>query len=297
MIRSLEARGFKVFAETTVSLARLTICTGGAGTGKSTLLEALAVLAEGATSIVDSTSAYLSSSNMGILRGKRSIGVEDPIVLVAELDQGGLQGELRMFEERSGAKLTKSNESLGFECSSVSLDPRVVIEPSADVAVPSIDSDGRGVASALACLAERRSPLLDEIDRDVRRIVPWAARVSTTREAMKTGLRRSILVETVTGETFGLAQAGDGLCLVVALLTVLCTAPTGRTILVEDLGHGLDRSAAHALMEVLRNVIDARPDLQVIATTTSTAIAEGVDPKDVRLFTLDARQRARVTTG
>jgi predicted ATPase len=173
---------------------------------------------------------------------------------------------------------------------------------------PILHPDGSGLASMLAYLAARRSPAFDRIEAALRSIVP---RVETLRIEPETITRDEIEYVQLGGQALprhvprsysghrielGLRGAGflraeaisEGTLLALGLLTVLHADKAPSLVLIDDLDRGLHPTAQRAVFACLRQLLDARPDLQIVCTTHSPYALDCVRPEEVRILKLDA---------
>lgn len=173
---------------------------------------------------------------------------------------------------------------------------------------PNLRPDGAGLASMLASLAARRSPALDRIEAALRTIVP---RVETLRIEDETITRDEIeyvqlggqalprhVPRSYSGHRIELCLRGagflraeafsEGTLLALGLLTVLHADKAPSLVLIDDLDRGLHPTAQRAVFACLRQLLDARPDLQIVCTTHSPYALDCVRPEEVRILKLDA---------
>ncbi|HEX2574678.1 MAG TPA: AAA family ATPase, partial [Polyangia bacterium] len=67
-----------------------------------------------------------------------------------------------------------------------------------------------------------------------------------------------------------------------------------RLLLLDDIDRGLHIAAQARLIDVLRKLLAARPDLQIVCTTHSPYLLSRCAPEEVRVMALDAERHTRV---
>ena len=75
----------------------------------------------------------------------------------------------------------------------------------------------------------------------------------------------------------------EGTLMLLGLMTVLSGPSQPQILLMDDIEHGLHPSAQRALLHVLDTVLNANPNLQIIATTHSPFMLDTVSGSQVRL--------------
>ncbi|MCA9759325.1 MAG: AAA family ATPase [Candidatus Eisenbacteria bacterium] len=208
------------------------------------------------------------------------------------------------------------------------LDSRKLAEPHYSKSEhPRVEFDGEGLASVIQYLQGLRDGTIEAIEADLARIVPSAKRIRAlpTKILQTESLRVSVGDESsfhdrrteVTGARFevefegaGWVDAGqlsEGTLLVLGIVTVLRhQAP--RLILLDDMDRGLHPVAQLELVRLLRGVLAADEELQIVATSHSpfvldeleaseAFVASAVDPATSQIQRLDRHpeweQRAR----
>jgi len=78
----------------------------------------------------------------------------------------------------------------------------------------------------------------------------------------------------------------EGTLLTLGLLAVLCGPATPRLVLLDDLDRTLHPLAQKSLVEVIRELLQATPDLQILATSHSPYLLDHLQHDEVRLTTL-----------
>lgn len=187
------------------------------------------------------------------------------------------------------------------------LSARALAEPHySDEEVPTISPDGEGLASVIAHLASSDPDRMEAITLALREVVPSVRRVRTERaritrqetELITIGAEQvprhrevrywghGVVLDTTSGESIPLVAASEGTVLSLGLMTVLHGHQRPRTLLMDDLDRALHPKAQQDLVRVLRAVMKADPELQVIGTSHSPFLLDALEHDEVRLTTL-----------
>lgn len=315
MIESLRLQNFKGHRDTTVDLGRLTVLVGPNGSGKTSLLQALGVLRD----IVDDAPVSVLSGN----RAPKNLltrNHEGPIKLSAVGRIGGepwhadLTVELSKAdandEPRWAMKADHDGEGVAKKRSLVQLRSITQFQfDAARIAAPAYDEDARGrvepdgrnTATALNALLVRNDGSFSAVQDALKRLVPTIERIfllparvsgkdaftkrTVTSELAQLELSGQRIVFDFKGAPGVPAEhASEGTLVLLALLTALHANGPSGLILIDDIEHALHPTAQIELVKHLRGLLDQMPELQIVATTHSPYILEGVDPSDVRVF-------------
>ncbi|WIG94605.1 ATP-binding protein [Myxococcus sp. SDU36] len=192
--------------------------------------------------------------------------------------------------------------------------PRMLAAASySDAAVPSLSSDGSGLASVLAYLKLSQDEVFTEIEQALKQIVPAVRRIRIERAAVEQTAVRTIALDdqkhevpetrTLWGNQVvfdmkgakGVApdSAGEGTLMVLGLLTALMGPSKPRLVLLDDIELSLHPAAQSRLIAALRAIQKRDPELQIIATSHSPFILNDLDPKEVRMTFLAENGFAR----
>jgi len=172
-----------------------------------------------------------------------------------------------------------------------------------DDPVPRIQPSGEGFASYLDHLISARPEGHEELVIGLRKVVPTVRAVRTPRARVVRAEQEVITVEgksfTRTGEKelwgnqieFDMEGAtgvpasavSEGTLLALAILAIATGPDAPRLLLLDDIDHSLHPRAQAELIARLRQVLDARPELQIVATSHSPYMLDHLRPEEVRL--------------
>jgi energy-coupling factor transporter ATP-binding protein EcfA2 len=178
---------------------------------------------------------------------------------------------------------------------------------------PRMAPDGLQLASALAWMKGAAEEQLAQVTRDLQRIVRGVKRIRTLRERVPRRRMEKIDVdgqpvwrpveETRLGDRFeiefddGVPVPADllseGTVLALGLLTTLCGPERPRLVLLDDIDRGLHIEAQARLVQVLRDLMEVDPELQIVCTTHSPYLLDRFDPSEVRILALDANRHTQ----
>lgn len=171
---------------------------------------------------------------------------------------------------------------------------------------PQMSATGEGLASVIADLWSNDFARRDAIMEGLRRVVPTVRQVRSERakvvreetELITVGAellprRRTVsnwghrvVVDTTSGDSIPLVCASEGTVLALGLMTVLHGRKRPRTLLMDDLDKALHPKAQQDLVHMLREVMAADPELQILATSHSPFLLDALEHEEVRLTTL-----------
>lgn len=180
--------------------------------------------------------------------------------------------------------------------------------------VPHMEANGYGLASTLAYLKGARSEVVREIEADLRKVIPGVRELRIARTLVSRPVVEELNIEgqllprmveqkrledrfEVEFEGVGSIPSdllSEGTVLALGLITRLHDPDAPRLVLLDDIDRGLHIGAQARLVDVLRGVLAARPELQILCTTHSPDFVSRCEFDEVRVVALDARRHTRV---
>jgi predicted ATPase len=145
--------------------------------------------------------------------------------------------------------------------------------------------DGAGLHSALASMTLNDPDTWQRLQDDLRKVIPTIRRLRHTKASPNQPT--SLLFDTVGAESLPAHQVSEGTLLVLGLLAALHEAERPSLVLLDDLDRGLHPRAQKELISLLRGLLDANPELQVLATTHSPYMLDCVETHEVRVTFLN----------
>lgn len=181
-------------------------------------------------------------------------------------------------------------------------DPRQVAASSySDDERPRVLPDGTNTASVLAAIKLSDDERFEAIVSGLRKLVPAVGRVRIrpARVLRKTGdidrpgdhvlkthevMGHQIVFDFEDAADVAAQAVSEGTLVSLALLTVLHSETRSDLVLLDDIEQALHPTAQIALMKQLAGILDLFPNLQIIATTHSPFVLDGVAPEQVLVF-------------
>jgi len=316
MITSIQLRSFKGHRDTTVPLGRLTVLVGPNGTGKTSVLQALSLMAR-----------LMNEEPADVLRGDMSPQdllrrtENGPVILTATGTENSVfgLGNKRLWSIALRLSLTgpgrppamRIDWSYGESTGQVNTLPPPLIRPLVSPAVlyhfdarriaaaaysteenPALDADGGNTAVVLAALKLEREEVFEQIESEIRGIVPVLQRIRVKRvrvpnrsdPALEDMIGNKVFIDFHGAPDVPAHGASEGTLISLALLTALCSPNRPRLLLLDDIDQSLHPQAQMDLMGELKRLLESFPEVQLIATTHSPYILDALDPSDVRVF-------------
>lgn len=310
MFNSVSLQSIRSHASTTINLDRLTVFVGPNGTGKSTVL-----------GMIERTAAHLRSAlrdNSGregerfeagyaveklARRGENSCGctlvghAARPWSARIEWNRAAHAWIMRdsLADDSLSDALISPNISDKLDAVAAwrerlstvwfALDPsRIAYKNSVSSSSSQVRGDGFYTVIALLHLAQRRNKTAyDAVVHAIQQLVPSLQNV---RAVVTTGNDAGVqlVYDFSDAEDVFASAVSEGTLLATALLTALYGDDQPRVLLLDDIERGLHPTAQLRFMQQLKALLDAQPQLQIIATTHSPFILDALAPSQVRVF-------------
>jgi predicted ATPase len=169
---------------------------------------------------------------------------------------------------------------------------------------PRVEYDGFGLASAIANLKNAEPDRFENLEKAVRKLLPFVQRIRVQKKKIEKLEQRTITVDGknllyeapqpyVADElTLDLQNAAsipahalsEGTLFAIGLLTVLFSPSCPNLILLDDIEQGLHPKAQRDILKIIREFLKDRPFLQIIMTTHSPYVVDEVDVSDIWLL-------------
>lgn len=316
MITSVRLQEFKGHRDSTVALGRLTVLVGPNGSGKTSVLEALAL-----------QSRLVGYAPWNVLTGDWSPGdllrrgaKGGPIELTSwgRLDDGPWR--FRTVLSESSVLVDWQRGGQGQEFTAYSARPlrdqlpwlgeavapttvyklnaeRIAAAAYSDDLAPNVDYDGTNTAVALAAIKLGYDEVFDRIEESLRRIIPNVERVRIRQaKVVRPNPELPHKAEDVVGSkvyfdfrgapSVPAHAASEGTLITLALLTVLHGPNRPNVLLLDDFAESLHPQAQMDLVRLVRRLLEEFNDLQIVATTHSPYILDELDPSEIYAFAL-----------
>lgn len=180
------------------------------------------------------------------------------------------------------------------------LDARKLAEPRYSAQSPcQMAEDGEGLANVVAELAGARDERLTAVEAALLRLVRSVERIKTRRKQIflpspgvgdvAPYMGDELLFDFVGARDIPAHLVSEGNLIALGILVLAHREPGRSLFLLDDLEHALHFEAQRELMEILKNLLDASPGLQIVATTHSPYLLDAVDAKDIWVMDVDER--------
>ena len=166
-----------------------------------------------------------------------------------------------------------------------------------DTKAPRLGDDGMGLASVIGWyLKTGRIDVIEEVTDSLRQLVPLVRRIwidnakfeRTETEIVSVGgteypITRAksywgdlLMFDTVGKAGIPATEMSEGTLLATALLTLLHAENPPNLLLMDDIDKDLHPRAIASLVEILKGIMEQRPELQIIATTHSPYLLDQI---------------------
>ena len=304
MIEKVAYRNFKTLRDVTIDLGPLTVLVGPNGCGKTSALDGIYYLSllrerpperifkeRRAPDILRST-AVPDGEGLGITLFSRRGSVRSAFELEERADRRGFELDHSGGEERHSELLPRARRPR--------LDLEALAEPAAIDDI-TLCEDGRGLVSHLAHLRVIKPDRFEQIEAQLRRIVPPIKKLHIRETKVwrepppSSSWNPELTAELVPGYELRFDTSGgtaipahamsEGTLLMLGLLTILhSTSPD--VVLIDDIERGLHPAAFEVFVKSLRSLIETPPQLQVLITSHAPYLLESFNPDEVRLMRL-----------
>lgn len=309
MIESATITNFKGIHNLQARFGRFSLLVGPNGVGKTSVLEAIALVGHAARYRRGSVGMLLATGREAshwILRHDT-----ERLRITVETTDGGYglevarRGEASLLVRRGEGVYESANEiEPAWSARHLALDPAALAQDAISASGrPQLGDDGGGIAVYLQYLHGLRDGSLDAIERTLTHVVPRFRRVQFRpvnveqrssesieidgtrylRPTARTVPGVALYLEFVDGAVVPALHVSEGTLL--ALATLAAAMPpsggTGTVLLIDDLDRALHPAAQAKFCEMLHATLDAVPDLQIIATTHSPDLVDACKLEEV----------------
>jgi predicted ATPase len=294
MISRVTIKNFKCLRDVTLDLERFTVFVGANGSGKTSILQALDLLCR--------TFRTNPPQMDGEYQQNRTHGTTEEVELSCRCGEThfryvtGSKKETREprrgeWGGAGGASATEADPLMWkrWEPSHGTL-PNPVwlrLDPNAlrnsgqgDRSDPRVmQPTGQGLHSATAAMNLEDPDLWLKLQDDLRRIVPSIRRLRHTPQ-------NELLFDTINGKGLKANQVSEGTLLTLGLLTAIHGVNKPGLLLLDDLDRALHPKAQRELIDLLRGVQAANPEIQIAASTHSPYLLGRMEPNEVLVTSL-----------
>ena len=304
MIGKVSLRNFKSLRDVHFDLERLTVFVGPNASGKSSILQGL--------NLLNRAFRFPGPHVEDTLTAARSRGSQAPVELAEEIAghwyrYRSLSGESsnKPARERKGTwsgdgrgqmpdpsngewiewKFLPNGEAPLPLSVLLRLEASKLIDAKPRPPDPATMSpEGTNLHSALASMALNDPDTWQQLQADLRRIIPTIRRLRYTKTSANQ--HTSLIFDTVGADSLSANQVSEGTLLVLGMLAAIYASERPNLVLFDDLDRGLHPKAQKELILFLRGLLDMNPGLQIAATTHSPYMLDCVKANEVRMTVL-----------
>ena len=278
MIQTLSIRNFKVLREVDVILQPLTVVVGPNASGKTSILQALAIISGWVNGSRDYTLSNQAQSR--ISEGPTRIGCQ------VKLEEQTSRFEVNL----SSMDVTKNEvEWMKWGHAFLNLSTKKLAASSYPKSTSlTLPSDGEGLPSILAGLRLESQDKFTDIVSQLKDVV--ANLIDIRVRQIQIDLERvgHELLFDLKGATAVQASAiSEGTLLTLGVLTALSTGGSPQIALIDDIERGLHPKALKSYMAQIRLLQKRDPELQIVATSHSPYLLDYLEADEVLLTSLD----------
>jgi predicted ATPase len=304
MIGKAAFRNFKSLRDVSVDLERFTVFVGPNASGKSSMLQGLELLSR--------AFPFMDGNSVSKVTDATSRGAQEPVELTSEVSGHWYRFRTTLPDEprvpRQGMRIGPTGAVLEETADPktgdwkewkdgqghksplplsvlLNLESSKLIDPKPSNDPTTMSPDGMGLHSALANMALNDPDTWQQLQSDLRRIIPTIRRLRHTRAAHNQPT--SLLFDTVGADSLPAVQVSEGTVLVLGMLAALHASERPSLVLLDDLDRGLHPKAQKELITLLRGLLETDPNLQIIATTHSPYLLDCMGTNEVRMTFLD----------
>lgn len=290
MIETICLRNYRGHTDTTIRCARFTVLVGENACGKTSVLRAVQWVSDGFKRVLEGDSLRRGATELSI----QLIGSDGPTQW--KIDAVYQPSKAPEELEQKSATMLNGDGSTGRRPHALllTLNPGDLAATSATSAWPRLAPSGAGLATVLANLKLIETARFDRIVEQLCAVVPIVKGLGFARTEVANRTHDILLFDFVDAARVPASQVSEGTLLTLGVLTALETLDRGENdeargvvrspvavLLIDDVDRALHPRAQRAFVAVLRRMLDANPDLQIIATSHSPYLVDAMKPEEV----------------
>jgi AAA15 family ATPase/GTPase len=173
---------------------------------------------------------------------------------------------------------------------------------------PILEESGQGLATIFSDLQGRSDEKFELVQSKMLSIIPNLTKIRIRRSEVPainwfnitdqkkhfqeiaqetTATGQELLFDFVNATGIPASRVSEGTLFALTVLVAVASSEGDTVVLIDDLERGLHPKAVRDLMKALRDIQAITPGLQIIATSHSPYVLHELEPKEVRVVTLD----------
>ncbi len=327
MLQKVGFQNFLALRNVELTLEPFTVIVGPNASGKSSILEGIQRISYLKNSPADFLGSDYSASNYvegwKLLESRnqteqtisfsfKNLGNKNiKISIEASRDKYNIFLDDELYTNSQGILYPKNFESLkpSFQAKIIRFSAKISSNPSySSLEIPILEESGQGLATIFSNLQGQDTDKFNLIQKKILNIIPNLIRIRIKRSTVPaknwfniidekehlqkiaqetTGAGQELLFDFVNATGIPASRVSEGTLFALTILVAVASSEGDTVVLIDDLERGLHPKAVRDLMKALRDIQAITPGLQIVATSHSPYVLHELEPKEVRVVTLD----------
>jgi AAA15 family ATPase/GTPase len=311
MLQKVGFQNFLALRNVELTLEPFTVIVGPNASGKSSILEGIQRI----SFLKDSPEDFLGSVGAGM----RAIDVWESLVSKNQISQTITFSSLKLdgqylrivvyHPQQSNQYLKFTQLEPGFQAKSIRFSAKSASNSSySKLLSPILEESGQGLATIFSDLQGRSDEKFELVQSKMLSIIPNLTKIRIRRSEVPainwfnitdqkkhfqeiaqetTATGQELLFDFVNATGIPASRVSEGTLFALTVLVAVASSEGDTVVLIDDLERGLHPKAVRDLMKALRDIQAITPGLQIIATSHSPYVLHELEPKEVRVVTLD----------
>jgi len=320
MIKKLTIQNFKSLRSVSIDLERFTVFVGANGSGKTSVLDAIDSSVFAARGVLRNRKSktilglerfYTRGSTGDLIIECQTDGGEFACVMTPPEDNQEVVSDPPLGSRWSWKCTPSDITALGNSILEIGTTQLLKFNPGrlsqatySERAVPRLGSDGNGLPSTLAYMALNDPDNFAKLTADMQKLIPKFRRIRFTRKSVEKFVSEEVtigddsltrrqsrqyqgdalLFDFENANNLAADMVSEGTLMLLGLITAIRTGPVQSTLLLDDIEHGLHPLAQKSLIELIQHLLEAFPNLQLLATSHSPYLVNYLEPEQVRIM-------------